>query len=153
MILDRIFGLIATTAFALGVAVHIELLSRAREASPLDPPILTFFVLTLIAIAYAYYRAELKYGVRTPHYEVDFYTMAFSLPGWPRAVSVILFSYIVLLILGIGDLRTLLPAELSVLQESLRVNGILAIVTAALALQSFVIAAYFLIREPIKEFR
>lgn len=156
MILDRIFGLIAAAAFALGIAAQWELLNRAKQWDPFDPRLITLFALAVIAVGYITLRAERKYGLIDPSDEsVDLVEVAFSLPRWAIAVSAVLTSHLVLLIIGVREpsLLAQLPPELSILRPSLQANDLIATLVAFFTLESFVIAAYFLIRKPIKEFR
>jgi hypothetical protein len=155
MILDRVFGLIAAVAFALGVIVQVELLSDAREAD-FDPRSVTSFALALIAIIYVSFRVERKYGLRDPIDEsVEFGAMAFSLPNWAIAVSIILSWYVALLAFGVhpsGPLASLLD-DRAVVPERLSANGIFVVAGALLTTCSFITAVFLLIRKPIKEFR
>lgn len=66
MILDRIFGLIATVAFALGIVVQVELLRRALQPDPFDPLLVTYAALASTAIGYITLRADRKYGLIDP---------------------------------------------------------------------------------------
>lgn len=161
MILDRIFGLIATVAFALGIVVQVELLSRALQPDPFDPLLVTYAALALTAIGYITLRADRKYGLIDPYDDsIDIVEVAYSLPTWARAVCFILAAYIALVFVGMVDakfrnigLLSRLPDELSVLQQSLPANGGIALFAALFLLTSFIIAAYHLVREPIKDFR
>ena len=159
-IFDRIFGLIAAAAFVLGIVVQVELLSRTTQADPFDPLLMTFFALTVLAIGYITLLAERKHGLIDPYDEsVDLVEVAFSLPVWAIIVSMVLAGYAALLFIVVGDVRrdggllAQLPDELSVLRHSLPANGGLAIVVAWLTVPSFVIASFYLIRKPIREFR
>lgn len=158
MILDRIFGLIAAAAFALGIAVQVELLSRALQPDPFDPLLVTYAALALTAMGYITLRAERKYGLIDPYDDsVDIIEVAYSLPTWARVVSFILAAYIALLyvviynVTGTGLLAEL-PEELAVLRTSLPANGLAALFAALFVFSSFVIAIYLLVRKPIKEF-
>jgi hypothetical protein len=160
IVFDRLFGLVAAAAFALGIIGQVELLSRVNQANPFEPLLVTFFALAVVAIGYITLLAERKYGLIDPYDEsVNLVEVAFSLPLWTIIVSMMLVGYVVLLVIGVrdanldGDLLAQLPSELSVLRYSLSANGVLAVVVAALTVQSFVIASFFLIRKPIGEFR
>lgn len=154
MILDRIFGLIAAAAFALGIVIQWELLSHAEQRDPFDPRFVTLFALATIATGYITLRAERRYGLIDPSDEsVDLVEVAFSLPTWALATGVILTSHLVLLVIAVRDpsLLAQLPSELSILRLSLQANGVITVLVALFTSESFVVATYFLVRKPIKE--
>jgi len=157
MILDRFFGLIAAVAFALGIIVQIDLLTSPQQFDPFNPLLLTYAALVVIAIGYITLRAERKHGLIDPADEsIDMVEVAYSLPGWARAMSFLLVLYAVFLYLVVGNatdpgLLTPLDQE-SVLRKSLVVNGMPALIASAFLFSSFVIAIYLLVRKPIKEF-
>lgn len=158
MILDRIIGLIATAAFVLGIVVQVELLGQALQPDAFDPLLISYAALALTAIGYVTLRAERKHGLIDPYDDsIDTIEVAYSLPGWARAVSFILVCYIALLYIfvsNVAEMRMLtwLPEDLSVLRMSLPANGFAALVAALFVFSSFVIAIYLLARKPIKEF-
>lgn len=162
MILDRIFGLIAAAAFALGVAVQAKLLGSAHNPDPFDPLLLSYAGLVVLAIGYLTLRAERKHGLIDPYDDsIDMIEVAYSLPAWARVVSFLLVCYIALLWLGIsylGPKTTLgqsvlaqLPAD-SILRQSIAANGFGAPVASLFLFSSFVVAAFLLFRKPNKEF-
>lgn len=154
MTLDRIFGMIAAATFALGIVGQMELLSSATTQDPFQLPLLAFFASALIAIGYLTLRADRNQGLIDPYDEsVDLVEVAFSLPPWAIAISVILAGYVVLVYLAVRvvpDLVAQLPAQFSVLQQSLSTNGLVAFLLAMFTFTSFVIGAYLLIRAPVK---
>jgi hypothetical protein len=162
MIMHRMFGLIAAAAFAVGITVQLLLLGSAHQPDPFDPLIVTYAALVVIAIGYATLRAERKEGLIDPYDDsIDIIEVAYSLPGWARAVSFLLVCYIALLWVGITYLGPkthlgqsvlgLLPAD-SVLRQSIAANGPGALFASLFLFSSFVIAAFLLFRKPIKEF-
>jgi len=160
MILDRIFGLIATVAFALGIAVQVKLLGSAHQPDPFDPLLLTYAGLVVLAIGYITLRAERKHGLIDPYDDsIDIIEVAYSLPTWARAMSFILVCYIALLYVAMLDakshnigLLSQLPEEFSILRRGIPANGPAAIFASLFLFPSFVIAAFLLFRKPIKEF-
>jgi hypothetical protein len=163
MILHRMFGLIAAAAFAVGIAVQVMLLSSAHQPDPFDPLIVTYAALVVIAIGYATLRAERREGLIDPYDDsIDIIEVAYSLPGWARAVSFLLVCYIALLYLGLTylgpktpfgqSILAQLPAD-SILRQSIPENGPAAVFASLFLFSSFVIAAFLLFRKPIKEFR
>ncbi len=158
MILQRIFGLIATTAFALGIVVQVDLLTATRSFDPFNPLLLVFAALVVIANGYATLRAERNQGLIDPYDDsIDIVEVAYSLPTWARVLSFMLACYIALLYVVVHyangtELLTRLPEELSVLRQSIPANGFAALLTSLFTFSSFVIAIYLLFRKPIKEF-
>lgn len=156
MIVDRIFGVIAAAGFALGVVGHVELLRSASQRDPLEPLFVTVIALTVIAYGYATLRAERREGlIDAADESLDLVEVAFSLPRWVIAVSAVFAGYIALLIVCVHNANLLAhwPDELSLVRQGLKANGLFAAFVAALTLASFIVAAFFLIREPVKELR
>lgn len=157
MFVDRFFGLIAAAAFALGIAVQIHLLSNPQQFDPFDPLLLTYAALVAIAIGYITLRAERKHGLIDPYDDsIDMIEVAYSLPTWARVVSFLLAAYAVLLYLVVYNatdpgLLTPLPQG-SVLRKSIPANGLAALLASLFLFSSFVVAAFLLVRKPIKEF-
>jgi hypothetical protein len=157
MILHRIFGLIATAAFALGVVVQVKLLGSAHQADPFDPLLLTYAGLVVLAIGYLTLRAERKHGLIDPYDDsIDIIEIAYSQPAWARVMSFLLAVYTVVLYLVVYNatdpgLLTPLPQD-SVLRESIPANGLGALFASLFLFSSFVVAAFLLFRKPIKEF-
>lgn len=162
MILDRIFGLIAAAAFALGIAVQVKLLGSAHQPDAFDPLLLTYAGLVVLAIGYLTLRAERKHGLIDPYDDsIDIIEVAYSLPAWARVVSFLLVCYIALLWIGIAYLGpktalgqsvlAQLPAD-SILRQGIAANGLGALFASLFLFSSFVVAAFLLFRKPIKEF-
>lgn len=156
MIVDRIFGLIAAAAFAAGIIAQAELLLSTDPKNPLEPLFVVLFTLAVVAYGYATLRAARREGLVDPADEsLDLVEVTFSLPRWVIAAAAVLAAYIVLLVVGAHNARppAQWPDDLALLRQSLNANGMLALFSAVLTLTSFVIAAFFLIREPLKELR
>lgn len=162
-IVDRFFGMIAAAGFGLGIVLQVNLLSHAATPDPFDALLVTFFATALTALGYITLRAERRHGLIDPADEsINIIEVAYSLPAWAIAVSAILASYIGLIyfvVLDVGNAKSggvnvlsYLPDEFSVLEASLRVNGLTALFASLFVFSSFVIAIYLLVREPIKEF-
>jgi hypothetical protein len=162
MILHRIFGMIATAAFALGIAVQVKSLTSPHLPDPFDPLLLTYAGLVVLAIGYLTLRAERKHGLIDPYDDsIDIIEVAYSLPTWARAVCFLLVCYIALLWIGVTYLGpktplgqsvfAQLPAD-SVLRQSIPANGLGALFASLFLFSSFVTAAFLLFRKPIKEF-
>jgi hypothetical protein len=157
MILHRIFGLIATAAFALGITVQVKLLGSAHQPDPFDPLLLTYAALVVLAMGYLTLHAERKHGLIDPYDDsIDLIEVAYSLPTWARAVCFLIAAYIAVLYLVVYNatdpgLLTALPQD-SVLRKSIPANGFGTLFASLFVFSSFVIAAFLLFRKPIKEF-
>lgn len=155
MFLDRVFGMTAAAAFALGAIAQVKLLGSADSPNPFDPLLVAFAALAVVAQGYVILRAEARHGLYNPAYEeIDLVDVAYSLPVGMIALCAVLVAYVGLLCVSIRNpaLLALVPDEVSVLRQSIPANGIVATVVAFFATSSFVIAAYLLVQKPIKEF-
>jgi hypothetical protein len=152
MFLDRVFGLSAAAAFALGVVSQAALLGNNAETSPFVEVQLVFWALALLPFVYMGLYVGARDGLPYDNSELEFMPVIKALTPALRTISYALLGYALLLFLLMALLKVPTPLATEIeaalgttpIGRHLTANAILISLISMFTAISFATAAYLL---------